>query len=241
MLKIENAKKKYDNFHAVNGVNLHVAEHDVVCLIGPSGSGKSTLLRLLNGLETLDEGSISYKGKVIDYTNEEELMTLRKEMGFLFQSFNLFNNLNVLENLILAPMEVLKMNKEAAEELALTYLQRVGLEDKLHSDTKSLSGGQKQRIAIVRALMMSPEVLLFDEPTSALDPEMVKEVLEVMKDLAKEDKTMVIVTHEMQFAKEVANKIIFMDKGDIVEVASPEDFFNNPQSDRAKDFLSKVL
>ena len=241
MLKIENAKKKYDDFHAVNGVNLHVEEHDVVCLIGPSGSGKSTLLRLLNGLETLDGGSISYKGKTIDYTNEDELMTLRKEMGFLFQSFNLFNNLSVLDNLILAPMEVLKMSKEAAEELALTYLQRVGLQDKLHSDTKSLSGGQKQRIAIVRALMMSPEVLLFDEPTSALDPEMVKEVLEVMKDLAKEDKTMLIVTHEMQFAKEVANKIVFMDKGDIVEIGSPEEFFNNPKSDRAQDFLSKVL
>ena len=241
MLKIENAKKKYDDFHAVNGVNLHVEEHDVVCLIGPSGSGKSTLLRLLNGLETLDGGSISYKGKTIDYTNEDELMTLRKEMGFLFQSFNLFNNLSVLDNLILAPMEVLKMSKEAAEELAITYLQRVGLQDKLHSDTKSLSGGQKQRIAIVRALMMSPEVLLFDEPTSALDPEMVKEVLEVMKDLAKEDKTMLIVTHEMQFAKEVANKIVFMDKGDIVEIGSPEDFFNNPKSDRAQDFLSKVL
>lgn len=241
MLNIENAKKKYDDFLAVNGVNLHVKEHDVICLIGPSGSGKSTLLRLLNGLETLDGGSISYKGKTIDYTSEEELMTLRKEMGFLFQSFNLFNNLSVLDNLILAPMEVLKMSKDDAVELAKTYLERVNLADKINSDTKSLSGGQKQRIAIVRALMMSPEVLLFDEPTSALDPEMVKEVLEVMKDLAKENKTMLIVTHEMQFAKEVASKIIFMDKGDIVEVGTPDEFFSNPKTDRAQDFLSKVL
>lgn len=241
MLKINNAKKKFDGFHAVNGVSLDIEQHDVVCLIGPSGSGKSTLLRLLNGLETLDEGTITYKGKVIDYSNIKEVQTLRKEMGFLFQSFNLFNNLSVLDNLILAPMEVLKLSKEESVQLALKYLKRVGLEEKLEADVKSLSGGQKQRIAIVRSLMMSPEVLLFDEPTSALDPEMVKEVLEVMKDLAEEKTTMVIVTHEMQFAKEVSNKIVFMDKGEIVEVNNPQSFFDNPKSDRAKDFLSKVL
>lgn len=241
MLKIENAKKKFDNFHAVNGVSVDIAQHDVVCLIGPSGSGKSTLLRLLNGLEMLDEGSISYKGNLIDYHNKKEVQKLRTEMGFLFQSFNLFNNLSVLDNLILAPMEVLKMDKEEAVLLAKKYLKRVGLEEKLEADVKSLSGGQKQRIAIVRALMMSPEVLLFDEPTSALDPEMVKEVLEVMKDLAKDKTTMVIVTHEMQFAKEVASKIVFMDKGEIIEISEPQTFFDHPQTDRAKDFLSKVL
>lgn len=241
MLKIENAVKTFGELNAVNGVTLDVDQHDVVCLIGPSGSGKSTLLRLLNGLETLDAGSISYKGNLIDYKNTKEVEKLRTEMGFLFQSFNLFNNLSVLDNLILAPVEVLKMDKEEATKKATKYLERVGLADKIHSESKSLSGGQKQRIAIVRALMMEPEVLLFDEPTSALDPEMVKEVLEVMRDLANDKTTMVIVTHEMQFAKEVSNKIVFMDKGEIVEINEPQSFFNNPKSERAKDFLSKVL
>ncbi len=241
MLKIENAIKTFGELNAVNGVTLDVDQHDVVCLIGPSGSGKSTLLRLLNGLETLDAGSISYKGNLIDYKNTKEVEKLRTEMGFLFQSFNLFNNLSVLDNLILAPVEVLKVDKEEATKKATKYLERVGLADKIHSESKSLSGGQKQRIAIVRALMMEPEVLLFDEPTSALDPEMVKEVLEVMRDLANDKTTMVIVTHEMQFAKEVSNKIVFMDKGEIVEINEPQSFFNNPKSERVKDFLSKVL
>ncbi len=241
MLKIENAVKTFGELNAVNGVTLDIDQHDVVCLIGPSGSGKSTLLRLLNGLETLDAGSISYKGNLIDYKNTKEVEKLRTEMGFLFQSFNLFNNLSVLDNLILAPVEVLKVDKEEATKKATKYLERVGLADKIHSESKSLSGGQKQRIAIVRALMMEPEVLLFDEPTSALDPEMVKEVLEVMRDLANDKTTMVIVTHEMQFAKEVSNKIVFMDKGEIVEINEPQSFFNNPKSERVKDFLSKVL
>lgn len=241
MIKINNASKKFNDLYAVKDVNLHIKEHDVVCLIGPSGSGKSTLLRLLNGLETLDAGSISFKGNEVDYKNEAQVLKIREEMGFVFQSFNLFNNLNVLENLILAPKEVLGLTHEEAVDKAKTYLKRVGLEDKLEADTKSLSGGQKQRIAIVRALMMSPEVLLFDEPTSALDPEMVKEVLEVMSDLAKDNTTMVIVTHEMTFAKEVSNKVVFMDKGEIVEVNDPQVFFENPESERAKDFLSKVL
>lgn len=241
MLKIENAVKTFGELNAVNGVTLEISQHDVVCLIGPSGSGKSTLLRLLNGLETLDAGSISYKGEIVDYKNVKEVERLRTEMGFLFQSFNLFNNLSVLDNLILAPVEVLKMDKEEATKKATKYLERIGLADKIHSESKSLSGGQKQRIAIVRALMMEPEVLLFDEPTSALDPEMVKEVLEVMRDLANDKTTMVIVTHEMQFAKEVSNKIVFMDKGEIVEINEPQSFFNNPKSERAKDFLSKVL
>lgn len=241
MIKIEKASKYFKELHAVNNVSLTIEEHDVVCLLGPSGSGKSTLLRLLNGLETLDNGSISYKGNVIDYSNVEQVTKLREEMGFLFQSFNLFNNLNVLDNLILAPVEVLKMDVETATLKAKEYLERVGLSDKLMANVKSLSGGQKQRIAIVRALMMSPKVLLFDEPTSALDPEMVKEVLEVMRDLADNKTTMVIVTHEMKFAREVASKIVFMDKGEIVEINDPQTFFDNPKSDRAKDFLSKVL
>ncbi len=241
MLKILNASKHFDNLHAVNNVSLHIKEHDVVTLIGPSGSGKSTLLRLLNGLETLDSGTIAYNGEIIDYKNEKQVTKLREEMGFLFQSFNLFNNLNVVDNLILAPMEVLKMSREDAVKKAVEYLERVGLSDKLEAEVKSLSGGQKQRIAIVRSLMMSPKVLLFDEPTSALDPEMVKEVLEVMRDLAKNKTTMVIVTHEMKFAEEVANKIVFMDQGEIIEVNDPHTFFTNPSSERAKDFLSKVL
>lgn len=241
MLKILNASKHFDDLHAVNNVSLHIKEHDVVTLIGPSGSGKSTLLRLLNGLETLDSGTIAYNGEIIDYKNEKQVTKLREEMGFLFQSFNLFNNLNVVDNLILAPMEVLKMSREDAVKKAVEYLERVGLSDKLEAEVKSLSGGQKQRIAIVRSLMMSPKVLLFDEPTSALDPEMVKEVLEVMRDLAKNKTTMVIVTHEMKFAEEVANKIVFMDQGEIIEVNDPHTFFTNPSSERAKDFLSKVL
>lgn len=241
MIKIEKASKYFKELHAVNNVSLTIEEHDVVCLLGPSGSGKSTLLRLLNGLETLDNGTISYEGNIIDYSNVEQVTKLREEMGFLFQSFNLFNNLNVLDNLILAPVEVLKMDVETATLKAKEYLERVGLSDKLMANVKSLSGGQKQRIAIVRALMMSPKVLLFDEPTSALDPEMVKEVLEVMRDLAENKTTMVIVTHEMKFAREVASKIVFMDKGEIVEVNDPQTFFDNPESDRAKDFLSKVL
>lgn len=241
MIKIENVSKHFDDLHAVDNVSLHIKEHDVVCLIGPSGSGKSTLLRLLNGLETCDQGSISFKGETVDYNNEKQVLKIREEMGFVFQSFNLFNNLNVLDNLILAPQEVLGMSKDEAINKAKEYLKRVGLEDKLEADTKSLSGGQKQRIAIMRALMMSPEVLLFDEPTSALDPEMVKEVLEVMSDLASDNTTMVIVTHEMKFAQEVASKIVFMDKGEIMEVNDPQSFFSNPESDRAKDFLSKVL
>lgn len=241
MLKITNAHKHYDQLHAIKDVSLEINEHDVVTLIGPSGSGKSTLLRLINGLETLESGTIEYNNEVIDYTNEEAVMKLRSEMGFVFQNFNLFNNLNVVDNLILAPMEVLNMSKDEATIKAKKFLQRVGLEEKLEADVKSLSGGQKQRIAIVRSLMMSPKVLLFDEPTSALDPEMVKEVLGVMEDLAKEKTTMIIVTHEMKFAQEVANKVVFMDQGEIVEVNSPDEFFSNPTSTRAQEFLSKVL
>ena len=241
MLNLKNVSKDFGDLKAINQVSLEIAEFDVVCLIGPSGSGKSTLLRLINGLETLDGGEITYKDKVIDYKDIKLVEKLRTEIGFVFQSFNLFNNLNVMENLVLSPINVLKMSKEAAQEKALTLLKRVGLEDKAKASVNKLSGGQKQRIAIIRALMMDPNVLLFDEPTSALDPEMVKEVLDVMTDLAKEEKTMVVVTHEMNFAKEVANKVVFMDEGEIVEVGKPSEFFTNPKSERAKLFLSKVL
>lgn len=241
MLKLQNVSKHFNDLKAVNNISLEINEHDVVCLVGPSGSGKSSLLRLINGLETLDGGTISYKGKVINYNNIKEVEKLRSEIGFVFQQFNLFNNLNVIENMILAPINVLKMSKEDAVKKAEKLLDRVDLLDKAYVKVNTLSGGQKQRIAIIRTLMMEPEVLLFDEPTSALDPEMVKEVLDVIADLASEKTTMVIVTHEMNFAKSVASKVVFMDKGEIVEINSPKEFFNNPQSERAKSFLSKIL
>lgn len=241
MLNLKNVSKDFGDLKAIDQVSLEIDEFDVVCLIGPSGSGKSTLLRLINGLETLDGGEIAYKDKVIDYKDVKLVEKLRTEIGFVFQSFNLFNNLNVMENLILSPINVLKMTKADAEAKAFGLLKRVGLEDKAKASVNKLSGGQKQRIAIIRALMMDPQVLLFDEPTSALDPEMVKEVLDVMVDLANEKKTMVVVTHEMNFAKEVANKVVFMDAGEIVEVGNPDEFFINPKSERAKLFLSKVL
>lgn len=241
MLKLNNVSKNYADLKAISNVSLAIKEEEVVCLVGPSGSGKSTLLRLINGLETLDGGEIAYKDETINYNDIKLVEKIRTEIGFVFQQFNLFNNLNVMDNLILSPVNVLKMTKSDAINKAERLLKRVGLSDKYMASVNNLSGGQKQRIAIIRALMMDPEVLLFDEPTSALDPEMVKEVLDVMADLALEKKTMVVVTHEMNFAKEVADKIVFMDEGEIVEVSSPKDFFTNPKSERAKLFLSKVL
>lgn len=241
MLNLNNVSKNYGALKAIKNVDLLINEFEVVCLVGPSGSGKSTLLRLINGLETLDGGAISYRDEIIDYSDIKLVEKIRMEIGFVFQQFNLFNNLNVMDNLILSPVNVLKMSKEDAVKKAEGLLNRVGLIDKATAKVSNLSGGQKQRIAIIRALMMEPKVLLFDEPTSALDPEMVKEVLEVMADLASEKKTMVIVTHEMNFAKEVADKIVFMDEGEIVEINSPQQFFDNPTSERAKLFLSKVL
>lgn len=241
MLKMQNVMKQFKDLKAVNNVSLEINEFDVVCLVGPSGSGKSTLLRLINGLETLDAGEIYYKDQTINYNNIKAVEKLRTEIGFVFQQFNLFNNLNVIENMILAPVNVLKMDKASAIAKAKKLLSRVDLLDKAKAKVSSLSGGQKQRIAIIRTLMMEPEVLLFDEPTSALDPEMVKEVLDLMADLASEKTTMVIVTHEMNFAKSVANKVVFLDKGEIVEVGTPKAFFENPKSERAKLFLSKVL
>ncbi len=241
MLNLNNVSKNYGDLKAIKDVSLKINEFEVVCLVGPSGSGKSTLLRLINGLETLDGGEILYKNATINYNDIKLVEKIRTEIGFVFQQFNLFNNLNVMDNLILSPVNVLNLSKEAAVEKAERLLNRVGLIEKANAKVNNLSGGQKQRIAIIRALMMEPEVLLFDEPTSALDPEMVKEVLEVMADLASEKKTMVIVTHEMNFAKEVADKIVFMDEGEIVEIGTPQQFFNNPTSERARLFLSKVL
>lgn len=241
MLKLKNVSKNYGDFKAINNVSLEIAEYEVVCILGPSGSGKSTLLRLINGLETLDAGKILYQNQIIDYNNVKLIEKTRKEIGFVFQQFNLFNNLNVIENLTLAPLNVLKMTKDQAIKKAEQLLMRVDLLEKRDALVNNLSGGQKQRIAIIRALMMEPEVLLFDEPTSALDPEMVKEVLGVMADLARDKKTMIVVTHEINFAKEVADKIVFMDEGEIVEITNPKQFFDNPQSERAKLFLSKVL
>lgn len=241
MIDIQHVSKQYDKLKALDDVSLHISPNEVVCLIGPSGSGKSTLLRSINGLETIDGGTISVLGEQIDADDEKQMCSIRTKMGFVFQHFNLFPHLTVMQNLTLGPTMVLHMEPEQAKQQASTLLKRVGLEDKAEAYVNQLSGGQKQRVAIVRALCMKPEIMLFDEPTSALDPEMVKEVLDVMRDLAKEHMTMVIVTHEMKFAKEAATRILFMDQGTIVEENTPDLFFTQPKEERTKLFLSKVL
>ena len=240
MIKVENLTKFFGELEVLKGIDQEIKDGEVVVVIGPSGSGKSTFLRCLNLLETPTSGKIFVDDEEIT-SKEVDINKVREEMGMVFQSFNLFNNLNILDNITLAPTLVKKMEKSKAEEKARELLQRVGLPDKAESYPKSLSGGQKQRIAIARALAMNPKVMLFDEPTSALDPEMVGEVLDIMKDLAKEGMTMVVVTHEMGFAREVGDRILFMDGGYIVEEGSPEEIFGNPQNDRTKDFLGKVL
>ncbi len=225
---------------ALNGVNASVKKGEVVVVIGPSGSGKSTFLRCLNLLELPTGGQVLFEG--MDITDKKANINLhRQKMGMVFQHFNLFPHMTILRNMTLAPIKLLKKSQADAEAKAKALLERVGLSDRANAYPSQLSGGQKQRIAIVRALCMDPEVMLFDEPTSALDPEMVGEVLEVMKELAKEGMTMVVVTHEMGFAREVATRVIFMDSGKIVEENPPEEFFQNPQSERLKDFLAKVL
>lgn len=240
MIKIQNLKKTYGNLEVLKNINTEIKEGEVVVILGPSGSGKSTFLRCLNLLESTTSGSIELDGEII--TNGKiNIDDIRKKMGMVFQSFNLFNNMTVIDNITLAPVLTKKMSKEEAENKALNLLNKVGLLDKKDFYPKQLSGGQKQRIAIVRALCMEPEVMLFDEPTSALDPEMVGEVLEVMKSLAKEGMTMAVVTHEIGFAREVADRIIFMDNGYIVEENTPQELLNNPKEIRTKDFLSKVL
>ena len=242
MIKIEHVTKTFNTtLRALNDVSLNVKKGEIVCLIGPSGSGKSTLCRCINGLEIVDKGKVIIEGQEVDYNNEKQAANARSKMGFVFQHFNLFPHLSVLDNMILAPMQVLGMSKEDATKKCEELLERVGLSDKIHAFPKKLSGGQKQRVAIARALMMNPEIMLFDEPTSALDPEMVVEVLDVMKQLALEGMTMVVVTHEMGFAKEIADRIVFLESGKIIEENTPEQFFSNPKSDRVKLFLSKVL
>lgn len=241
MIKIEHVSKQFPNILALDDVSLHIHPNEIICLIGPSGSGKSTLLRSINGLEIVDSGKIYVQGEEIDGNNEKQMCQVRTKMGFVFQHFNLFPHLTVLENMTLGPVEVQGRDKEEAKAEALQLLERVGLSEKANEYVNKLSGGQKQRVAIVRALCMKPEIMLFDEPTSALDPEMVKEVLDVMRELAKANMTMVIVTHEMNFAKEVASRIIFMDEGKIIEENTPEKFFTCPASQRTKDFLAKVL
>lgn len=240
MIKISNLTKKFDELLVLDEINLEIKEGERVVIIGPSGSGKSTLLRTINGLEAATIGEVTFKGQVVD-ANKPEINELRKQIGMVFQNFNLFPNMTVLENITLAPIKVKNIKKEDAIEDALYLLDRVGLIDKQNEYPQNLSGGQKQRIAIARALAMKPEVMLFDEPTSALDPEMVKEVLDVMTELAKEGMTMVIVTHEIGFAKEIATKVVFMDEGNILETGCPSEIFNSPKNLRTKLFLDKVL
>ena len=229
-----------DEIKVLKGVDEHIAKGEKVVIIGPSGSGKSTFLRCLNLLEQPTEGEIYFENMLIT-SKQCNVNHLRMQMGMVFQHFNLFPHLSILENITIGPIKLLKMSKEDANARAMQLLERVGLPDKADAYPNQLSGGQKQRIAIARALAMNPKVMLFDEPTSALDPEMVGEVLELMKDLAKEGMTMICVTHEMGFAKEVANRVIFMDDGKVVEEGTPDELFQNPKSPRLKDFLSKVL
>ena len=241
MIRVENVSKKFNKTRALKNVSLEVNKGDIISLIGPSGSGKSTLLRCIHGLEHVDTGKIYLDDEWMNPEDEKKFREQRNRMGFVFQHFNLFPNMSVLQNCKLAQVEVLNKSDEEAEKIALKYLEREGLLDKKDAYPNNLSGGQKQRVAIARALCMNPDIMLFDEPTSALDPEMIKEVLEVMKDLGKQGMTMVVVTHEMGFARKVGTRVVFLDQGEIVEENTSEKFFENPQSDRAKDFLSKVF
>lgn len=240
LIRVTDLHKIYGKLHALDGVSTEIKKGEVVVVIGPSGSGKSTFLRSLNLLEEPSRGTIEFDG--VDITDSKvDINVHRQRMGMVFQHFNLFPHMTILRNLTLGPTKLLKMSKADAEKQAMELLERVGLADRANAYPSQLSGGQKQRIAIVRALAMKPEVMLFDEPTSALDPEMVGEVLDVMQNLAKEGMTMVVVTHEMGFAKEAATRVIFMDEGKMIEENTPEAFFTNPKTDRCKDFLSKVL
>ena len=241
MIRVENVSKNFNKTHALKNVSLEVNKGDIISLIGPSGSGKSTLLRCIHGLEHVDTGKIYMDDEWMNPDDEKKFRAQRNRMGFVFQHFNLFPNMSVLQNCKLAQVEVLNKTDEEAEKTALEYLDKVGLLEKKDAYPNNLSGGQKQRVAIARALCMNPDIMLFDEPTSALDPEMIKEVLEVMKDLGKQGMTMVVVTHEMGFARKVGTRVVFLDQGEIIEENTSEEFFANPQSDRAKDFLSKVF
>ena len=239
-INVSNLKKSFGSNEVLKGIDLEVAEGEVVCIIGPSGSGKSTLLRCLNKLEEVTDGHVLIDGQ--DITEKTtDINKVREEIGMVFQHVNLFPHLSVMDNITLAPVELKRENKETAKARALELLETVGLSEKADAFPSSLSGGQKQRVAIARALAMNPEIMLFDEPTSALDPEMVGDVLEVMKKLAKQGMTMVVVTHEMGFAREVGHRVIFMDGGYIVEEGTPTEVFGNPQNPRTQDFLNKVL
>ena len=240
VLRIEGLEKSFGELEVLKGIDLEIQKGEVICIIGSSGSGKSTLLRCINLLEEADAGHIWFDGQdLMDL--QVDLNALRQKIGMVFQSFNLFNNKNVIDNCTLAPMTVRKISKAQAEEAAVRNLTTVGLADFIYADSTRLSGGQKQRVAIARALCMEPEIMLFDEPTSALDPEIVGEVLDVMKALAAEGMTMVVVTHEMAFAKEVSDRVVFMDQGVILEQGDPNEIFTNPKNDRTREFLSRYL
>lgn len=240
IIQIRDMNKWYGEFHVLKNINLDVQQGERIVLCGPSGSGKSTTIRCLNRLEEHQQGRIVVDG--VELTNDlKQIETIRREVGMVFQHFNLFPHLSILENCTLAPMWVRKMPRRQAEEIAMHYLERVRIPDQAHKFPGQLSGGQQQRVAIARALCMKPKIMLFDEPTSALDPEMVKEVLDTMVSLAEDGMTMLCVTHEMGFARTVANRVIFMDKGEIVEEASPGEFFDNPKNVRARTFLSQII
>ncbi|MCB2360503.1 amino acid ABC transporter ATP-binding protein [Clostridium estertheticum] len=240
MIQVKGLKKVFKDLEVLKGIDFNIKKGEVVCLIGPSGSGKSTVLRCLNRLEEIDGGTVLVDGEDVAH-NKLDVNILRQKLGMVFQSFNLFPHLTVIQNITLSPINLKKSSKAEAIKRALELLEKVGLSEKADVYPDKLSGGQKQRVAIARALAMGPEIMLFDEPTSALDPEMVGEVLQVMKDLATEGMTMIVVTHEMGFAREVANRVLFMSDGYLVEEGKPEDIFDNPKNVRTKEFLSKVL
>ncbi|MFZ7754041.1 amino acid ABC transporter ATP-binding protein [Bacillus velezensis] len=240
MISFRDVNKHYGHFHVLKNINLHIKKGEVVVIIGPSGSGKSTLLRCINQLETVDGGALTVNGVSI-HDKKTDINKVRRNIGMVFQHFHLYPHKTVLQNIMLAPIKVLKQSKEEAKETALYYLKKVGIPDKADAYPSQLSGGQQQRVAIARGLAMKPEIMLFDEPTSALDPEMIGEVLDVMKTLAKEGMTMAVVTHEMGFAKEVADRIVFIDGGAILEEAAPAEFYESPREERARLFLSRIL
>jgi len=240
MISFKNVNKWYGDLHVLNKIDLEVAQGEVVVVCGPSGSGKSTLIRCINRLEPIQEGELIVDGMMV-HDKKTNMTKVRAEIGFVFQSFNLYPHMTALENTTIAPIKVRNVSKAEAEKLGREMLTRVGLEDRIEHYPTQLSGGQQQRVAIARGLSMKPKIMLFDEPTSALDPEMIHEVLDVMRDLAKEGMTMMAVTHEMGFAREVASRVVFMDEGKIIEMAPPNDFFTNPQTDRGKYFLKSIL
>lgn len=240
MIEFKNVNKWFDKLHVLNDINLMIPKGEVLVICGPSGSGKSTLIRCINRLEKIQQGEIIVNNTPV-HNKSTNLTKLRAEIGFVFQQFHLYPHMTVLQNVMLAPVNVKKLAKNKAREIALEKLDQVGLTDKSDAYPAQLSGGQQQRVAIARGLVMSPEIMLFDEPTSALDPEMIGEVLDVMVNLVSEGMTMCVVTHEMGFAKKVADRVLFMDEGKIVETGTPDNFFDNPQTDRAAEFISKIL